>query len=133
MRRLAVLVGFACWCVVPGRAAAQGRIITGHVTDAVTSAPLGRAQLSLKGSETGALSKDDGSFAIPVPAGDVTLVAHLIGYRRREITVAAGQDNVPIELERDVLRLEAVVVTGQATGQERRNLANAVRSEEHTS
>jgi len=126
MRRLAVLVGFACWCAVPGRAAAQGRIITGHVTDAVTSAPLGRAQLSLKGSETGALSKDDGSFAIPAPAGDVTLVAHLIGYRRREITVAAGQDNVPIELERDVLRLEAVVVTGQATGQERRNLANAV-------
>ncbi len=128
MRRFAVLIAFACLGLLPDRAAAQGRIITGHVTDAVSSAPLGRAQLSLRGTETGTLSKDDGSFAITAPAGDVTLVVHLIGYRRREVAVAAGEQNVTVELERDVLRLEAVVVTGQATGQERRNLANAVAS-----
>lgn len=126
MRRFGVLIAFLGLWAVPALAAAQGRTITGHVTDAVTSAPLGRAQLSLKGTETGTLSKDDGSFTLTLPTGDATLVAHLIGYRRREVVVPAGQTSVTIELDRDVLRLEAVVVTGQATGQERRNLANAV-------
>jgi len=126
MRGFRLLIACLGLCGLPGWAAAQGRTITGHVTDAVTSAPLGRAQLSLRGTETGTLSKDDGSFTLTVPAGDVTLVAHLIGYRRREIAVPAGEQSVVIDLERDVLKLEAVVVTGQATGQERRNLANAV-------
>jgi len=126
MRHVSVLVAFVCLGAVPSRAVAQGRTITGHVTDAVTSAPLGRAQVSLRATETGTLTKDDGSFAITAPAGDVTLVVHLIGYRRREVAVPAGQQAVTIELERDVLKLEAVVDTGLATGQERRNLANAV-------
>ena len=107
-------------------AASQGRTITGHVFDAVSSAPLGRAQITLKGTETGTLSKDDGSYALAAPVGDVTLVVHLIGYKRREMAATSDQATVNIELERDVLQLEAVVITGQATGQERRNLANSV-------
>ncbi|HEV2751903.1 MAG TPA: SusC/RagA family TonB-linked outer membrane protein [Gemmatimonadales bacterium] len=128
MRRFALLLALIGLCAVPGLGAAQGRTITGHVFDAVTSAPLSRAQITLKGTETGTLSKDDGSFAVAAPVGDVTLVVHLIGYKRREVVAPAGQENVAIDLERDVLKLEAVIITGQATGQERRNLANAVSS-----
>src|SRR5438876_12261655 len=109
-----------------GSLPAQSRVITGHVIDAVNGAPLARAQISVRGTEPGAISKDDGSFTVTAPDGAATLVARRIGYRRREVVVPPDRASVEIALERDVLQLEAVVVTGQATGQERRNLANAV-------
>ena len=121
MRRFGVFILLLALAVGARPAASQGRTITGHVFDAVTSAPLGRAQITLKGTETGTLSKDDGSYTLAAPAGDVTLVVHLIGYKRREVTATAPEEAVNIQLERDVLQLEAVVITGQATGQERRN------------
>src|SRR5262245_36391787 len=45
-----------------------------------------------------------------------------------KVAVSADQSTVQIALEADALRLEEVVVTGQATGVQRRNLANAVAS-----
>ena len=42
------------------------------------------------------------------------------------VTVPAGQNSVQVSLAKDYFQLEAIVVTGQATGVERKNLANAV-------
>src|SRR6185295_16941174 len=44
------------------------------------------------------------------------------------VPVPAGQNAVQVMLERDYFQLEAIVVTGAATGVERRNVANAVAS-----
>lgn len=49
-----------------------------------------------------------------------------LGYRRREAVVSATTNTVDFALARDVFRAEEIVVTGQATGVARRNLANAV-------
>ncbi len=76
---------------------------------------------------TGAI-KDDGTFTIAVPQREVVLRVGSIGFKRREYTVPASQNSVDAMLERDFFQLEAIVVTGQATGIERRNLANAVSS-----
>jgi len=48
-----------------------------------------------------------------------------IAFKRREVSVPAGQNVADAALEADVFNLEAVVVTGQATGVERRNAAIA--------
>ena len=114
--------------VLVGTAHAQGRTVTGTVTDSSNGTPLAGVQVSL---ETGALrtqTRDNGSFSLTgVPEQDVALVFRLIGYRRGEVRVGAGETGpVTIALARDPFKLEEVVVTGQATGQERRNLANAV-------
>src|SRR5881397_1583459 len=64
--------------------------------------------------------------ALPIsPAGTVTLAFRRIAFKRREVSVPADQSAADVVLEPDVFNLEAVVVTGQATGVERRNAAIA--------
>src|SRR5207247_4403626 len=100
MRRvIGATVGLLALCGAPEPVAAQGRVVTGHVIDAVTSAVLPRAQITVKGEQAGAISKDDGSFSIAAPTGDLTLVARLIGYKRREVPVTADRETVNIQLE----------------------------------
>jgi TonB-linked SusC/RagA family outer membrane protein len=114
--------------VLAGTVRAQGRTVTGTVTDSSNGAPLAGVQVSFLTGAQRTQTRDDGSFALrDVPDQDVTLVFRLIGYRRGEVQVAAGETGpVTIAVARDPFKLEEVVVTGQATGQERRNLANAV-------
>src|SRR5207237_1239031 len=92
-------------------------------TEAVTS-----GQVSAQGTTIGGTIKEDGTFTLAVPTRDITLVVRSIGFKRREVAVPSSQNSLEVALERDYFQLEAIVVTGQATGVERRNLANAVAS-----
>jgi TonB-dependent starch-binding outer membrane protein SusC len=111
----------------PTVAAAQGRVLRGIVVDSSTGAPITAANISVRGTTIGASTGADGRFTISgVPAGDVPLTVRRIGYGARELVVAAGQTEIRVAMRSDPLQLEAVVVTGQATAVERRNLPNAV-------
>src|SRR5207249_8106686 len=132
---LATLVGVAA-------VSAQQRQITGRVTSAATNEPIPGVTVSVTGTAFAAVTNADGRYAIPAPAGTVTLAFRRIAFKRREVSVPADQSAADVVLEPDVFNLEAVVVTGQATGVERRNAAIATtnvsgeevsRSEEHTS
>ena len=106
--------------------AAQTRMVTGTVTDADTGAPIVSATVNVAGTTLHTFSNDEGEFLLSVPAGEQRLVVQIIGFLRAEITVGAGQNSLEVTLARDVLNLEEIVVTGQATGVRRQNLANAV-------
>ena len=109
--------------------AAQTRTITGKVLEEGSRAPIAAAQLQVTGTALGALSRDDGSFTlVNVPARDVVLMVRRLGYPMTRITVEAARNTLEIVLKKDVLNLDQVVVTGQATGISRRNLANDVAS-----
>jgi TonB-linked SusC/RagA family outer membrane protein len=83
--------------------------------------------VTVVGSRITAVTRPNGTFVIPnAPSGSVTLLFRGIGFRGKEVLVGAGESMVEVALGRDVFRLEEVVVTGQATGVLRRNLANAV-------
>ncbi|MGQ0539980.1 MAG: TonB-dependent receptor plug domain-containing protein [Gemmatimonadaceae bacterium] len=106
---------------------AQTRTVTGTLRDSLSGAPLAVGTVTVRGSALGANVRANGQFSIGnVPAGSVTIIARSLGYRRREVDVPAGTSTVSIALERDVLRIEQVVVTGQATTIERRSAPNAV-------
>lgn len=111
-------------------AAAQERTrerpISGTVTDSTSGAPISGALVTVRGVRTGALTRENGTFVVTAPLGDVTLLVRSIGYRSKEVRVGANQSQVTIALARDVFRLEEIVVSGQATGVERLRLANAV-------
>ncbi len=83
-------------------------------------------QISVVGTQLGTIGEADGTFRLRVPDGDVRLVFRLIGYRRKVVPVPAGQSSVQVTLKQDVLGMEEIVVSGRATGVEKRNLANAV-------
>ena len=110
------------------RAQAPARTVTGTVVEAGTDAPIGSAQIQVRGTTAGAISRDDGTFTLRVPAGDVTLLVRRIGYPVTEVRVPAAEGAVRVVLRKDALQLDQVVITGQATTISRRNLANSVAS-----
>jgi TonB-linked SusC/RagA family outer membrane protein len=114
---LSVLVGVAA-------ASAQQRQITGRVTSA-TGEPVAGVAVSQTGTAFAAVTNADGRYAIAAPAATVTLVFRRIAFKRKEVAVAPDQNTADVALEPDVFNLEAVVVTGQVTGIERRNAAMA--------
>jgi len=107
-------------------ALAQQRSISGKVFSVTTTEPVAGATVSVIGSPVAAVTNERGEFSLSAPQGAVTLSVRSIGYRHRTVAVAADQASVNVGLEQDVFNLEAVVITGQATGVEQRNLANAV-------
>jgi len=118
----AMLLGLAS-----GPLVAQGRTVTGRVHDSLTGGPIEGARIGVLGGSTAVSPNAAGQFALAgVPEGDVTLQVRAVGYRRQDVRVSAGTSTIEVALARDVFKMEEIVVTGQATGVERRNLANAV-------
>jgi TonB-linked SusC/RagA family outer membrane protein len=112
---------------VPMVAHAQSRSVSGTIHDADSGEPLVGAQITIKGNPTvGTLARDDGSFTLTLPAQDVVLLIKRLGYPQREVAVTTGMTSVTVVMRKDVLKLDQIVVTGQATGISRRNLANSV-------
>ena len=104
---------------------AQSSKITGTIEDAETGDPLIGAQVFVKGTFVGTTTDDKGTFSLEASTSDVLVVAY-IGYKTQEKTITPGMGSLSVALEADVLRQDAVVVTGLATTVKRRNAANAV-------
>jgi TonB-linked SusC/RagA family outer membrane protein len=113
---------------LPAAASAQqqARPVTGTVTATGTNQPLSDITITVAGTTTITRTNERGEFRVSVPAGDATIIARGIGFKRTPVRVAAGQSTVTVSLEKDVLQLEQMVVTGQTTTTERRNATTAV-------
>ncbi len=103
-----------------------GTRLTGHVTDAANAMAIPAAQVTVTGTTIGALTNDSGAFALRLPADAKSVTVRRIGYRQMTVPLNAGQTDVQVVLERDVLKLEQQVITGVATTVSSRNAANAV-------
>ncbi|HEX4935715.1 MAG TPA: TonB-dependent receptor plug domain-containing protein, partial [Gemmatimonadaceae bacterium] len=102
------------------------REVTGVVRMTGTGQPLPDVTVSLAGGTASARTNDQGQYRIRVPVADVTLIARSIGYKRQSRMVPMGQGSADFSLEKDVLLLERVTVTGQATTLSSRNATTAV-------
>ena len=104
---------------------AQSSQITGTIEDAETGDPLIGAQVFVKGTFVGTTTDDKGTFSLEASTSDVLVVAY-IGYKTQEKTITPGMGSLSVALEADILKQDAVVVTGLVTSVKRRNAANAV-------
>ena len=121
------LVASLLVCLPALSARAQTRTVLGSIHDADTGEPLVGAQIAVRGNPTlGTLARDDGNFTLNLPTQDVVLIVKRLGYPQKEVPVASGMTTITIVMRKDVLKLDQIVVTGQATGISRRNLANSV-------
>jgi TonB-linked SusC/RagA family outer membrane protein len=100
--------------------------LAGTVVDATNHATIPGATILVTGTTVGTVSSDSGTFTVHMPADAKSLTVRRIGFLQIVVPVTAGQANVAISMERDVLRLEAQVVTGVATTVSSKNAANAV-------
>jgi TonB-dependent starch-binding outer membrane protein SusC len=108
--------------------AAQAREITGKVTQAGVATPITEATIGILGAQLGVRTNERGEYRIRVPAGDVQLLVRAIGFKRQTILVRSSQATADFSLEKDVLQLEGVTVTGQATTVDKRNASTAIAS-----
>jgi TonB-linked SusC/RagA family outer membrane protein len=102
------------------------RRLSGRVIEEGAGQPLGSASVQIAGTTTGTYSADNGTFALTVPNGTVTLRVRRIGYQLRSVIVSATQSSVEVQLKKDILQLETQVVTGQQGSIDRKNAATAI-------
>lgn len=98
--------------------------ISGTVTDAQSGEPLPGVNISVEGTTTGTSTNAKGEYSLEVPGPESVLVFSFIGYRTQKITVGE-QRVIDVVLERDLGRLDEVIVVGYGT-QERRDLTGSV-------
>ncbi len=102
---------------------AQGKVITGVVTEAGTGEPLPGVNVVVKGTTAGTATDFDGKYTIKAKKGQV-LVFSYVGYNTVEKTV--GDSNViNVELK-EGNSLSEVVVTAQGIKREKKALGYAV-------
>jgi TonB-dependent starch-binding outer membrane protein SusC len=128
MSKLRRILGLALAVLgaAPGLLAAQTRQITGQVVRSGSGAAIADAVIAVAGTMTSVQTDAEGRFTITAPGGEVRLTARAIGFTRKDAIVPANVSTVNFTLDPDVFRLEEVVVSGQATTVERRNLTSSV-------
>lgn len=107
-------------------ASAQEIRVTGQVTAEESGQPLAGVQIVVEGTRIGTVTDGNGRYSILVPSGDQTLSFSYLGYRTVERDVAGPVLNVT--LERDVLQLEELVVTGVGQTMRRQRLGVSIPS-----
>ncbi len=98
----------------------------GRVLDRATGGPVAAAQVLVAGTAVTTASSDSGTFALVLPPGATTLTVRRIGYLQATVPIPADTSEIVVSLEKDVLRLDAMVVTGVVTSISAANAANDV-------
>lgn len=104
---------------------AQGRLISGMITDSSRAAVEG-ATVSIKGTSTGTRTDSRGRFSIDARTGQILLVSS-VGYNVLEVPVNSASSVLNLLLTRSNTTLSDVVVVGYGT-QKKENLTGAITS-----
>lgn len=115
--------------VATASAQAASGVLTGKVTDVGTGQPIGNVQVAIVGTTLGALTNQDGVFAVRgITPGTVTVRAIRIGYSELRATAsvsAAQSTTLNLQLKPVPATLNPVVTT--VTGEQRRiEVGNAI-------
>src|SRR5574339_896965 len=104
MKKL-LLLSFLLVSVLVQQAMAQGRAVSGKVTDAATNQPLPGVSVLVKGTTVGTATGVDGSYTLNVPEGSNTLVFRYISYKTVERTIG-NQTTINVAMETDAQQLD---------------------------
>ncbi|MFC1640355.1 TonB-dependent receptor domain-containing protein, partial [Gemmatimonadota bacterium] len=111
-------------------ASAQTGTVEGQVVDGASGEPVALAIVRVIGTNFGSETAADGRFVVlNVPTGTYSVQVRAIGYAMvtTQVRVGPGQPaTVQFELQRSLIQLDAVVVTGTAGEARRRSVGNTI-------
>lgn len=109
------------------RAQEANRVINGKIST-TEGALLQGATITLKNTTISTSSDNAGLFSITIPSNQVNpvLLVSSVGYRSKEIAITEN-NNITVDLEKDINNLENVVVIGYGTRQ-RKDLTGSIAS-----
>ncbi|HSU50139.1 MAG TPA: SusC/RagA family TonB-linked outer membrane protein, partial [Segetibacter sp.] len=114
-RSLQKLTIAICWiliAVVP--VAAQQRVnVTGKVTGE-TGDPISGASITVRGTQSGTTTREDGNFSISVPVNS-SIVISAVGFAEQVLKVTSQTTALNVKLQASNTALEQVVVVGYGT------------------
>ena len=112
---------------VPAAAYGQAGSASGTITDAKSGRPLAEALVRVDGTTIAARSNVRGQFTLSGLTGStVAVTVTRIGYQPAKLSVTVGATDVDIKLTETILKLDELVVTGQAGETQKRALGNVV-------
>ena len=130
-RSLLLATALAAFAGSASMARAQTAVFAGRVTGA--GQPLGGASVGIPEIGAGTITTVDGRYSFTVDVSrytgrTVNLVVRFIGYKpeRMPVTIVPGRIDKDYDLDRDVLNLEQVVVTGVSDATSQKKTAFAV-------
>jgi TonB-linked SusC/RagA family outer membrane protein len=91
---------------------AQGRTVSGVVTDADDGEPLIGVSVLVKGTSVGTVTDIDGKYSLQVPDGGEILVFSYVGYTTAEVPISGATVNIKLK---SGVQLEETVVLGYQT------------------
>ena len=97
---------------------AQGRKVSGKVTDASDNSGVPGASVLIKGTTKGVATDADGNFSIDVRGASDVLVISFVGYSSKEVTVG-NQSTINVSLATDASALDELIVTGYSIDKRR--------------
>lgn len=101
-----------------------GQKISGIVLDQQQS-PLAGVTVTIKGTQLGTFTDENGKFTLEVPTDKKTLIISYIGFLSEEIVISKTNEPLRIVLKEDTQTLEEVVVVGYGI-QKKVNLTGAI-------
>lgn len=105
---------------------AQARTVTGTVTGAEDGSPLPGVSVSVKGTSVGTITNEEGRYQLSVPERADALVFSFVGMLTREVELA-GQQQIDVVMESDLLQIDEVVVTAMGIRKEKKALGYSVQ------
>jgi len=106
-----ILLLFVCTGIY--RANAQNKSITGTVLFSGDGKALPGVSIIIKGTSSGTVTNNDGTFQIDVPQNAQTLVFSFVGMKTEEVPILSNVIN--INLKPDYIGISEVVATGYST------------------
>lgn len=89
------------------------KVITGKVTDPQGN-PVPNVSVTIKGTKTGTITKEDGTYSITLPSNSSVIVISSVGYASQEIS-AGDRSNVSVTIVPAAGSMEEVVVVAYGT------------------
>ena len=106
-KAIALLILLCCFY----SAHSQSRPLNGNLKDVKGDALTG-ATVLIKGTADGTTSDANGNFQLNIPKDGTSLLISYLGYKTKEVTVGAVENQISIILEDDAALLDEVVVIG---------------------
>ncbi|NDK54635.1 SusC/RagA family TonB-linked outer membrane protein [Pontibacter fetidus] len=125
MKKL-LLLSLVLMFTLAQQAFAQGRTVSGTVTDQANGQALPGVAVIVQGTSVGTSTNVDGAYTINVPAGSNTLEFRYIGYQT--VTRAIGNAaTINVTMSADAKQLQEVVVTAFGIEKEEKALSYSVQ------
>jgi len=130
MRKLSLLMGVLFLCM---QLIAQQRTVIGKVTDEKGD-PIPNVSVTIKGTNLGTTSKQDGTYSLSIPASAKTIVISSVGMETVEANIG-NKGVIDVSLKQSEKDLQEVVVTALGIKKDKKTLGygvSTVKAEELT-